>query len=50
MAQFASSLQKLKIAIKTWIPIWKARRCRTLLDMEEQLKILYKKLEEGLIT
>jgi hypothetical protein len=50
MAQFASSLKKLKIVIKRWIPIWKARRCRTLLDTEEQLKILYKKLKEGPLT
>jgi hypothetical protein len=47
MVQFAASLKKLKDSIKKWLPIWKERRFRTLLDTEEKLKDLYQILDEG---
>jgi hypothetical protein len=41
MKQFASNLKLLKVAIKKWVPIWKERRSRSLMETEEKLKALY---------
>jgi hypothetical protein len=37
MVLFVSSLKKLKDAINKWLPIWKARRRRNLMGIEEKL-------------
>jgi hypothetical protein len=47
MVQFAASINKLKSDIKKWVPLWKARSSRTLVETKEHRKTLYQILDEG---
>jgi hypothetical protein len=50
MVQFTTNLKKLKNAIKIWLPLWKSKRSRHIRDIEENLAMVLRSLEDTPLT
>jgi hypothetical protein len=47
MIQFGANLKRVKEAIKQWIPIWRAKRQREILEIKEILSGLHRSIDDS---